>query len=338
MCMLLFAVSAASLKEAKAAEAASIQMSDEALSKNGDNSLTISLKDNTRTIAGIEIFIAMDTELFTLNEVQSLMSGSWEFDWKEKANATYGSGIHCMLQNAELKGITAAEKDIINISFDASKAEVGKSYNFEIYVIDICDEQGDSLKASVSGDNKSFQCVEGIPESQDIQVLGFQISPLIHGFRTVSAVEPEIDGKEVVEFGHVYAIVMNGLKEQDVYVGSDSLYVKAYAATENSIVDANFTESATDINYVVTMINNGATKQALEQKYMVRAYAKLSDGTYIYSDAAKYTIYNVAEYLYKNILMPNLSGHEYLYNNILTVVDSNYKEVDYDWNSILVKP
>ena len=34
--------------------------------------------------------------------------------------------------------------------------------------------------------------------------------------------------------------------------------------------------------------------------------------------------------------MNTLAGHNYLYNNILTVVDPSYKAVDYDWNSTLV--
>jgi hypothetical protein len=35
--------------------------------------------------------------------------------------------------------------------------------------------------------------------------------------------------------------------------------------------------------------------------------------------------------------MTNVAAHEYLYNDILKVVDSNYKKVDYDWSVIIAK-
>ena len=62
----------------------------------------------------------------------------------------------------------------------------------------------------------------------------------------------------------------------------------------------------------------------------VRAYAKLKDGTYVYSDICEVSVYRVADILYKGTMMSNESRHEYLYNNILSVVDSSYVKVDYD--------
>ena len=43
-------------------------------------------------------------------------------------------------------------------------------------------------------------------------------------------------------------------------------------------------------------------------------------------DWDKYTIYNVTEYLYRNMLMINEEGHDYLYNNILHFVNNDYVE------------
>ena len=34
--------------------------------------------------------------------------------------------------------------------------------------------------------------------------------------------------------------------------------------------------------------------------------------------------------------MPNVFSHEYLYNDILKVVNADYKKVDYNWNNIIV--
>jgi hypothetical protein len=36
--------------------------------------------------------------------------------------------------------------------------------------------------------------------------------------------------------------------------------------------------------------------------------------------------------------MNTLAGHNYLFNNILNVVNPSYKEVDFDWGNIVVKP
>lgn len=178
----------------------------------------------------------------------------------------------------------------------------------------------------------------GNTETEGIKVVGYQISATLKGLRTVSAVESEINGLEVVEFGNVYAIDMEGFSEEDMYVGSDNACVTSFVATETGILEHDFTESTTDINYVMTMINNGTSATALKQKYYVKAYAKLSDGTYVYSDISSYTIYSVADYLYKNGLMSNASSHNYLYNDILSVADSNYKEIEFDFNSSIVLP
>ena len=45
----------------------------------------------------------------------------------------------------------------------------------------------------------------------------------------------------------------------------------------------------------------------------------------------------MAKTLYDNSKMNTNAGHDYLYDNILKVVDSNYKKVDYDWSVIVVK-
>lgn len=174
-------------------------------------------------------------------------------------------------------------------------------------------------------------------DSEDLNILGFQISSVLGGLRTVSEVEPEINGQKVVEFGNIYAVAVDGVTKSDMTAESMNNYVSVVKATENGIIDERFSDSKTSINYVMTMTDNGTTSQALTQKYMVRAYAKLTDGSYVYSSVAEYSIYQVASVLYDNVMMNTNAGHEYLYNSILKVVDSNYKEVDYDWSSIVAK-
>ena len=80
------------------------------------------------------------------------------------------------------------------------------------------------------------------------------------------------------------------------------------------------------------------TEKYFSDKMMVRAYAQLKNGKYVYSDVKTYTIYSIADTLYQGRKMNTFSGHSYLYDKILKVVNSNYKEVDYNWNDIVVKP
>lgn len=178
----------------------------------------------------------------------------------------------------------------------------------------------------------------GETSTEGISILGYQISATLKGIRTVSAVEKEINGLEVVEFGNIYGKDVEGFDENDMYIGKDNPYITSFKATEAGVLANDFTSSTTDVNYVMTMINNGTSKEALTRKYYIKAYAKLSDGTYVYSDMSTYSIYSVADTLYKGKLMSNEKSHSYLYDDILSVVDSNYKKIEFEWNSSLVQP
>jgi len=180
--------------------------------------------------------------------------------------------------------------------------------------------------------------VEQISETEKINVEGFQYSTVLNGLRTISSVEPIINGREVVEFGNIYAIIEGDVTVEDMIVGSASPYVAQFTATEVGVATGKYTESDTAICYVMTMIGNGTTKEAYAQNYMVRAYAKLSDGSYVYSEVSDYSIFSVAKALYENKLMPSQEKHKYLYENIILKVDEDYIEVDYSWDDTIVGP
>lgn len=94
---------------------------------------------------------------------------------------------------------------------------------------------------------------------------------------------------------------------------------------------------SSDQSYVMTMkFGDNASAAFYNAKIYVRAYAQLKDGSYIYSNAKSLTIYKLADYLYKNIMMSNAQGHSYLYDSILSVTNSSYKEISYDWNHAIV--
>ena len=122
-----------------------------------------------------------------------------------------------------------------------------------------------------------------------------------------------------------------------MYVGSSNEYVASFESTVIGTLNKVMGESKTATYYVRTITFGGESASALTAKYGVRAYAILEDGSYVYSDICDYSIFRISDLLYKNQLMSNYFGHTFLYNNVLSVVDSSYKEVEYGWGSIIVK-
>ncbi len=120
-------------------------------------------------------------------------------------------------------------------------------------------------------------------------------------------------------------------------VDSDNTYVKTYAATESGKISAKLGVSDTAQYYARTMNVSGLNKTGYTVSYMVRAYAKTGDGNIVYSDAYSYSIHDVASALYDNDLMSTASGHNAIYTKILTKVNPDYKEVDYNWSNTIAK-
>lgn len=187
-----------------------------------------------------------------------------------------------------------------------------------------------------TGSTLTVTTEEGIAVSEDVEIHGYQVSATVQGMRTIYSVESTINGKEVVEAGMVYSL-SDYASSDELYVGSDSAYVRSYKATEAGVSSKNFSSSATATTYAMTMKFGAKTPAEYNAKWAIRAYAKLSDGTYVYSDTATYTIFGIAEKLYTGCKMNTVDAHNYLYTDILKVVDANYKETDYDWGNTIVE-
>jgi hypothetical protein len=167
-----------------------------------------------------------------------------------------------------------------------------------------------------------------------IELNGFQISNTVGGLRTVYSVEDYIDNQKVTEVGLVYGLA-NYTTENNMTVGSSDQYVKSFKATSVGKVSTHFSDSLSATSYAMTMkFAVGNTAEFSEDMY-VRAYAKLSNGEYVYTDVSRYSVYNVADYLYQNKKMNRADAHEYVYNNILKVVNPDYAVVDYTWSDEL---
>lgn len=172
-------------------------------------------------------------------------------------------------------------------------------------------------------------------KSADIRVDGYQISTTLGGFRTVYSVSDP--NAEVESLGLVYGL-SSYVSESDMVVGSSSNKVFDYAATEKGCMDMSINGDKDYESYTMTLQFDKQQVAFLSEKMSVRAYAKLKDGSIIYSKVQSTSIYDTADYLYKNLMMNTLSAHNYLFNNILSVVTPACKEIDYNWNSSVVAP
>lgn len=179
-----------------------------------------------------------------------------------------------------------------------------------------------------------------IVTNNSVNVKGYQISTTLGGSRVVSSVESVIDGKNVEKTGFVYALVQAGdtvtnIKDSDMFVGSENKYVASFESTDKGTMIGAQETSDTAKNYVMTTLFEHKNAQEFSAKYKVRAYALLSDGSYVYSKVCTYSVYDVASALYNGRKMSTYAGHSYLYDHILTLVNPSYGEIEYDWSAIL---
>ncbi len=182
--------------------------------------------------------------------------------------------------------------------------------------------------------------------SDDLAITGYQMSSNFGGEsgqigqRTVYQVEPKVEGQDTVEVGLVFGLNVNGdLDSDSLVVGSEDQYVRSYAATAAGLLPQKMGQSSTAKYYALTMVSSTDVSVSMyTSEFVVRAYAKLADGTYAYSTVKKYTVYKVADYLYSNGLISTLSMHNYIYDKVLKYVNSEYAPKDFDWSNTIVKP
>ena len=176
--------------------------------------------------------------------------------------------------------------------------------------------------------------------SDSVNVMGYQISTTLGGSRVVSSIEPIINGKTVEKNGFVYALVQKGdtvtdVSDSDMIVDSKSGFVATAESTDKGFAADIKGKTQTAKCHVMTTLFKDNTAEEFLTKYKVRAYAMLSDGSYVYSNIYAYRIYDIASALYDGRKLSTNAGHTYLYNNILGVVNPGYKKVNYEWSNIV---
>lgn len=162
-----------------------------------------------------------------------------------------------------------------------------------------------------------------------IEINGFQINASAKGMRTVYSVDSQINGLDVVSSGIEYSL-LDFAKESDAYV-------KNIESTEShGRMPIVCSESDIAKSYAMTMEFVNQSPLEWTTTWKIRAYAKLSDGTYVYTNAITYKIYNIADELYQKCSSSNETAHRSLFDNILSKVDKNYEEIKFQSNIVRV--
>ena len=151
-----------------------------------------------------------------------------------------------------------------------------------------------------------------------IELNGVQISSNLPGLRVLYSVDSKINGKNVVESGVIFKMTYNGNE-----------YTNSYRSTGAGVMDSVLSDSDIAASYAMTMKFVGQNADEYTTGYSAKAYAKLSDGSYVYTDEMSYTIYNVADGLYANRRMNSQTAHNWLYDNILSRVNGAYGRINY---------
>ena len=139
---------------------------------------------------------------------------------------------------------------------------------------------------------------------------------------------------QVKKWGLIYGLLTvgqtsTGINADNLVLGSDNKYVKAYESSANGTLNAPAGASETAKYFVQSMEFGEKNPIAFGAEYLVKAYAQLEDGTLVYGDAEQFTVYHIADVLYQNKLMKNAQRHNYLYDNILKQVDTSYQMINY---------
>lgn len=176
--------------------------------------------------------------------------------------------------------------------------------------------------------------------SDEVKSLGLQYSIKYLGYRFLYNIEPTIDGQKVVERGGIFGAKFAGAMKEDLHVNPTTNLVVQWAATEKGIIHVPNLNGITETSdtYSITMTNCPTSKISIDADYYARPYAILEDGSIRYGETFTFSIYQICDALYSKQLMNSEENHKWIYDNILTVSNPSYKEVDYYWNNAIVGP
>ncbi|MCR5836259.1 MAG: DUF4832 domain-containing protein [Lachnospiraceae bacterium] len=166
--------------------------------------------------------------------------------------------------------------------------------------------------------------------SKEPIIEGFQISYLGKGLRTVYTTKQSYGGLAVTEVGLVYALEIDKNNEDEMVVGSTSNLVKSYRGTEEKGRQIGSRYETEDTRcYAMTMCFSANNAAEFNERYYVRAYAKLSDGSYVYSPVSDFSVYDIADKIMTGRQYNSYDSYNYLLNSILKVANPDYGNPQY---------
>ncbi|MCR5737140.1 MAG: hypothetical protein K6G64_05770 [Eubacterium sp.] len=181
------------------------------------------------------------------------------------------------------------------------------------------------------------------PPVQELFVEGYQISAVHEGFQVIAGVEDTVQNQKVKSKGFIFGLTSIGgttdlgVQEEDMTVDSESYYIYPVEATEEADISFEGTSSSASY-YAMTMRFGVCNVSAFTSIYAVRSYVELEDGTYVYSDVYRFSVFDIAKKLYEESMMYTLEAHNYLYEKVLTVVLPSYEEKEYSNQNGVVSP
>lgn len=289
-----------------------------------DNGITLTSGRYYKATVTIKSDVARSFQLLVQSDGQD--GGNWEVANSDNLFTVEADKAYTFTT------IFKVENAINNYLYGIMLGYVGSaSAEANVVISNVSLKEYSSLDAAESDNNTDVE------NPTPVEINGFQISATNGGVRTIYSVESTINSMEVVERGLVYGL-SKSVTESEMTVGSSNSKVFSYAASNGLISGVNYSDSSTSSSYVMTMKFRVGTAEELSAGILVRAYAKLSDGTYEYSDVVSYTAYDIAEQVYSTNRMPNKESHDYLYTNIISKVNPSYTQIDFNGAYDVIKP
>lgn len=257
-----------------------------------------------------------------------------------------GIGTHSVTVKAALNGIETTGQTVGNV-------EVTKMPEF--ITSDVLKIEGFQIKTNNSDVNVAFRTVCKTPNIGSSIMASDGNTYEIAKVGTIYTLDVNKDGyrrNDVLD--SLYTILNPTAVSADITASTGYTYVGAipyngtqrtygYLATDAGIA-ADWNTADKDNTYYVRTMDGMSENGAMEYTVHVRAFAVTTDGKLIYGKrTASVSVAEVADYLYKNSKAQNYTGHQYLYNNILTKVSNTnpyYRTtiLSYGWDSSLYVP
>lgn len=167
------------------------------------------------------------------------------------------------------------------------------------------------------------------------------VSEFNPSYRVMSSADQVILGSDnklhgVKGFGTIYGLKSRVASASDMTVDSANKNVYTYEATSMGIYETGLfgmsnikAEDTKRTYWALTFKHLNYSYAALVSNYVLRAYAILDNGEIVYDNdsfgfgESDVNIYNIATNLYEGKKMPNKAAHEFLFNNVISIVDIN---------------